>query len=211
MKQLMVAGNKGYVVLGGVNDKGEVWTKKLSAFYEEGNKNHTVPNVMASLARVIHNYVPVGEQARIWTIGAVASKINSDILVKEAMFGYTVGKTRTKLSPQELGMYRTLVKVIKQRYGDILIADTQYVAKTVKAGMFADDYNAHMIYNAVKKVLDELVGAVVADDTNNVADMGFDLGMDDSEPVVATKPSASTETSVEDMQVAGMADDDLPF
>lgn len=198
MKQLIVAGNKGYVVLGGVDEKGRVWTKKLSGFYEEGNKNHTIPNVMASLARVIHNYVPVGEQARIWTIGAVANKINSDMLVKEAMFGYTVGKTRTKLSSQDLGMYRTLVKVIGQRYGNLLIADTQYIAKTVRAGMFADDYNATMIFNAVKDVLDELVGVKVAQEEDN-ADVGFDLGMDDEEPVVSSKSTTTAEeTEVDD-------------
>lgn len=201
MKQLMVAGNKGYVVLGGINEKGQVWTKKLSGIYEEGNKNHTIPNVMACLARVIHNYVPVGEQARIITIGSVAKKINSDILIKEAMFGYTVGKTRTKLSAQDLGMYRSLVGVLKARYGDILITDTQYVSKTIRAGMFADDYNATMIYQAVKEVLDELVPPI----TENPAfdTQGFDLGMDMEDAVVSSTTTSSsnnqtTQTEVDD-------------
>ena len=172
-RMILVHGKECYVVIARLNEEGQVVVTRQQPIFQEGDKNSTTGNVMAVLAKLLNkiefveekDYNPenplcfkVGEMIDIATIGSVADKINSDFLVKEFRAGRKLSKQDPRpFLPEEMNIYRAVIKGIKKNYGDIVIVGESHVSQSVKPGQTVDQMEWGNIMTSGKGYLDNLL------------------------------------------------------
>lgn len=147
---ILVHAKKGYVVTAVMKD-GKVSVKSAKPVFEEGKEDSTIPNAMATVARLLAN-MPEGQHT-VAVCGAVADKINSDFLVKEFRAGKIMSNNR-QLSAIELDIYKAVIDGVKKTYGDTLIQSEGYISHSLKPGQTAEQVEWANLYMGAKKVVD---------------------------------------------------------
>lgn len=148
MKKVLVHAKLGYVVVASYKEDGVVSVVTKTGKFLEGESDSTIPNTMEVLADVLERLSKTDELAQVAVIGAVADKINSDILVKE-FWNKQVLSNKRELSQPELDTYSRLIKAVGAGYGQNLVTSEQYISKSLKAGQTAEQIAwANLFLNA---------------------------------------------------------------
>ena len=150
--KILVHGKQGYVVVASYKQEGKVSVVTKNGKFMVGEADSTIPNVMEVLAEVLERVAKTDELAEVAVIGAVADKINSDILVKE-FWNQTVLSKKRKLSVPELETYQRLISAIGATYGQALIQSEKYISKSLKAGQTQDQIEWANLFMGAEKVI----------------------------------------------------------
>lgn len=148
MKKVLVHAKLGHVVVASYKEDGVVSVVTKNGKFVAGESDSTIPNAMEVVADVLERLGKGDDLAQVAVIGAVADKINSDILVKE-FWNQKVLSNKRALSAPELETYQRLISAIGGTYGQVLVTSQQYIAKSLKAGQTQDQIEwANLFLNA---------------------------------------------------------------
>lgn len=154
MKKVLVHAKAGFVSIVKI-ENGKVLVKKGHPIFEM-TSNGTIGNAMANLSIVLNEVATQEGEYEIATIGMVADKINSDLLVKEYRAG-TVLSTKRNLTALEKEVYESLITSIGMTYGKVLVKSEKYVAKTVRAGQTPEQAEWAVMFETATKHLDKMI------------------------------------------------------
>lgn len=164
MKKILVHAKNGMVSVVKIED-GKVLVKKGQPVFETTAAG-TIGNTMANLAMVLNEVAAQEGEFEVATIGMVAEKINSDILVKEYRSGIVLSSKR-ELTALEKEVYESLIVSIGRSYGKVLVKSEQYISKTSKAGQTKDQAEWALMFETAVKHVDKMI----ADSTVQAPDM----------------------------------------
>lgn len=179
MRKVLVHAKQGHVVVASFKEEKVSVVTKTGKFVV-GESDSTIPNAMEVLAEVLERLSAGEDFAEVAVIGAVADKINSDILVKE-FWNQQILSNKRKLSTPELETYQRLIGAIGSTYGQVLVRSEQYISKSLKAGQTADQIEwANLFLNAEEVIKEktakvpQVAGAPVAKKAEETVSFGDD-------------------------------------
>lgn len=157
--KILVHAKLGHVVVATYKEENKVSVVTKTGKFMVGESDSTIPNAMEVLADVLERVAKTDELAEVAVIGAVADKVNSDILVKE-FWNQAVLSNKRPLSAPELETYQRLIKAIGATYGQALVRSEKFIAKSLKAGQTAEQVEwANLFINAEKVIASKTVTA----------------------------------------------------
>lgn len=154
MKKILVHASKGFTSVVKIED-GKVLVKKGQPVFETTAAG-TIGNTMANLAMVLNEVAAQEGEFEIATIGMVAEKINSDILVKEYR-NNAVLSTKRELTALEKEVYESLIASIGNTYGKALIRSEQYITKASKPGQTKDQAEWAIMFETATKHVEKMM------------------------------------------------------
>lgn len=177
MKKILIHAKQGHVVVASYKDEGVVSVVTKNGKFMVGEADSTIPNAMEVLADVLERLAKTDDIAQVAVIGAVADKVNSDVLVKE-FWNQKVLSTKRALSAPELETYKRLISAVGSTYGQVLVTSQQFVSKSLRAGQTVDQMewanlflNAETVINSKTKPAPKVATPVV-EATDSYGDEG---------------------------------------
>lgn len=170
MKKILVHAKQGHVVVASYKEENKVSVVTKTGKFLVGETDSTIPNAMEVLADVLERLSAGDDVAQVAIIGAVADKIIGtstayidrtgnaqvknypNILVREFWEQKVLSNNRA-LSAPELETYARLIKAIGATYGQVIITSQQYVAKSLKPGMTAEQVEWTNLYLNAETVI----------------------------------------------------------
>lgn len=159
MKKILIHAKNGFVSIIRCENNKVLVKKGLTVF--ETTSTGTIGNTMASIAMVMDEVSKEDGIFELATIGIVADKINSDILVKEYRSGIVLSSKR-ELTALEKEVYESLIAYVGRSYGKVLVKSENYISKTTKPGQTQDQAEWAKMFETATQHVDKLIADSVA-------------------------------------------------
>ncbi len=139
-----------------------VKTTLPDTIFETGTSVASFGNVVNALATILESLVDKDNYVEIATIGVVADKINSDMLVKEFWAGKPLGDRRGDYTDDEMNAIERLINSIGATYGKVSFRSEQYITKSTERAKTQDQAEWANLFETVNlKIAESLVEASV--------------------------------------------------
>ncbi len=132
-----------------------VKTTLPDTIFETGSSVASFGNVVNALANVLESLAGRDDKVEIATIGIVADKINSGMLIKESWTGKPLGEKRGAYVPEEVNAINRLLKAIGQTYGKVSIRSEQYITKSIERAKTQEQADWAKLFEAVTESMVE--------------------------------------------------------